>query len=134
MGTRLPERPDGNPSMFCWGPGKAFGDITTPRYIYAQLSGLQPGDGWRDDKEQLLLTRHRLVQKINPLQWGIFDGYFTWLVDFDETFTFVDVRSSSPILLVIIRQIDIPCQTTIESSITAPQFVYAFDGQIDIEV
>lgn len=134
MGTRLPERPDGNPSMFCWGPGKAFGDITTPRYIYAQLSGLQPGEGWRDDKEQLLLTRHRLVQQINPFIWGIFDGFFTWRVDFLEVLTFVQVQSSGPILLAFIKQVDLPCQTTLPNSITAPQFVYAFDGQIDIEV
>ena len=59
----------GNACVKCWGVGKKFGDVDTPKFIYAYFYGIekslnwlpwmgQPGNGW-----------YKMEQQVNPCIW-----------------------------------------------------------------
>ena len=39
MGYPIDEYDDGDPCTFCWGEGKAFGDVLTPEKLYFTIAG-----------------------------------------------------------------------------------------------
>jgi hypothetical protein len=52
MGTPIPPEPEplpvppGDRCALCWGPGKTFGDVDTPAYVIATISGVAHGEFW----------------------------------------------------------------------------------------
>ncbi|GAH49023.1 unnamed protein product, partial [marine sediment metagenome] len=63
MGTPLPPNLPDTLCANCWGPGKVFGDVPTPRVVNAALTKFIPGEHWDPDHDQLLLTTHLLEQQ-----------------------------------------------------------------------
>lgn len=79
MGTPLPPNEPGTPCTRCFGIGKAFGDVSTPKFITVQLHDLQPGDFWDPDDEQELLTPTLLSQAGLACDWNLGTSAFTWI-------------------------------------------------------
>lgn len=71
MGTPLPPNEPGNDCNNCFGPGKTFGDVTTPHVIQLRLTSLLPGQHYTPEWEQFLLTTHYLEQSVDPCQYRI---------------------------------------------------------------
>ena len=120
MGTPLPPNKDGNLCAYCWGIGKKFGDIPTPRYVKVQLANLQPGEFWNPDHESLLLYPHILSREIVVCSFSIDDGIFEWRWELrGGSSTFEVQRQSDGKLVTIV--IDEPvCQTVFQDPRTSP--------------
>ncbi len=60
----------GNPCTLCWGPGKAFGDVPTPKYVSITFSGLPP---------PFDIANHKWIGQQDPLNaclWDFEDAIF----------------------------------------------------------
>lgn len=114
MGTPLPPNETDNICTICWGPGKTFESIPQPRWIWAQVMDIQPGENWDPALEQLMLTPHVLVQQDFPCFYVIDDGAFTFVLTFQPLFSNLRVNH-------------IATNTKAFDAITAPRCSLNFD-------
>jgi len=132
MGTPLPPNEPGDNCFVCWGVGKSFGNTTTPRKIGVQLFGLEPGDFWDADDDQLLLTPHCLIQGPGACRWQVSDARFSWelIYFFDKTLLSIIRLSDTK---VVFRHESSPiCLTFIPNELTDPDDVVAFNGNATV--
>jgi len=74
MGTPLPPNEPGDDCTTCFGSGKTFGDVVTPKFVWIQLFDYSPGPLWSDGDDAFLSIPHLLPQKYAPCRWESFDG------------------------------------------------------------
>lgn len=78
MGTPLPPNPPDDGCAICFGVGRAFGDLPTPKYITVEVVGLQPDDAWDQDDELTLLAPQDLMQTDDPCIYELTVGGLHW--------------------------------------------------------
>ncbi len=72
MGQTLPISDPGVTCPNCFGPGKTFGDVITPRYVIVTFKDIQPGPAYNGDSLEHLNVTVELIQDSGlPCTWGL---------------------------------------------------------------
>lgn len=128
MGTPLPPNEPGDLCLTCWGPGKVFGDIETPKYAWMTVTNVSPGENWNPALEALLLTPHMLIQQIFPCNYALNDGHFAWLWQFLPLSSQGVVNHIASGTKAFFRQEGPRCLTELQDLSNAPENIYSFGG------
>jgi len=67
----------GNDCLECWGPGKTFGDVSTPKKIFITWAGL--GGIWAGGNKTFI----GIQDSVEPCLWHYNDGVFEGFAGFD---------------------------------------------------
>lgn len=132
MGTPIPPNEPANNCAQCWGPGKAFGDFPTPRFMSVELTKFLPGEFWLPEYELLLLTTHDLVQLGPPCQWQVVAPPFQWFLNYAPGFTFFMVAHTPTGKLAFFEPNAPDCAIDFPSSLVAPNNRIAYGGFANI--
>lgn len=133
MGTPTPPNPGGNQCASCWGVGKEFGPVQTPRVITVTLSGLQPGEEWDADDEMILLTPHLLFQTQFPCTFEIRDDRFQWHINWEPHRTGCCVTRNRDNASVFQQGGGAPCIVVLVNFNDNPVGVAAFSGHFSVQ-
>jgi len=132
MGTPLPPNEPGNPCTNCFGFGKAFGELVTPKVIQLRLTSLLPGEFYDQDFEQFLLTTHYLEQYTSPCHYRIESNDFRFDLLWYTIQTVVQILHLPTYRQVFDNTSALGCSTDIENLLVNPTGVITYGGFANI--
>lgn len=128
MGTPLPENPPGEDGPRCWGPGKAFGDKTTPQIVTITLYDLVRGPLATDADWNELILPHNVYQTANPLKWEAITTTMQWVYDLQFNVGLIFVGDNNRGILGFLNNGFVECGTTAPNQAGLPPAQMAGGG------